>query len=210
MSADREIDAALNELGYGLSDVRQRARSVLEEAGLTRAGKTRISEEKLPKIEALLHERFFLQCGRPECLGYAKSSGREPLLAEPKTRCERCGGSANKRAETELVEAFRNKGLRKLVIVGGSPAVREELEAAFADQLELRMVDGTERRTSDRAKSDLEWGDVVLVWGASELHHKVSMLYTNAPPPLKKKVIHVAKRGIAALLAEAVAHVRGR
>lgn len=208
MSADREIDALLSELGYSLPDAKAKARTALEESQLTRAGKTRISEEKVPKVEALLGEKYFLHCGRPECVGFAKASGRELVLAQPNTRCGRCGGSSNKRAEQELVEAFQKKGLRKLVIVGGSPSVREELEAALSGKLELRMVDGTERRTADRAKSDLEWADVVLVWGASELHHKVSMLYTSVPPPLKKKVIHVAKRGIAALLSEAVEHVK--
>jgi hypothetical protein len=48
-----------------------------------------------------------------------------------------------------------------------------------------------------------------LVWGASELHHKVSWLYTQVPPPLRQKVVHVAKRGIAALLAAAVRHLDG-
>lgn len=208
MSGDQEIDALLSNLGYSLPASKAKARATLEEAQLTRQGKTRMSNEKMPRVEALLREKFFLHCARPECIGYAKGSGREPLAAEPSTRCERCGGSSNKRAETELVEEFRRRGLSKLCIVGGSPSVREELESALGSQIELRMVDGTERRTSDRAKADLEWADMLLLWGASELHHKVSTLYSNAGPPLKRKVVHVAKRGIAALLAEAVEHVR--
>lgn len=208
MSADQEIDSLLVSLGYSLPASKARARALLEQAQLTRAGKTRISMEKVPRVQALLREKIFLNCGRPECVGFAKSTGRELLTAEPSTKCERCGGSSNKRAETELVEEFRRKGLRKLCIVGGSPSVREELEATLGSAIELRMVDGTERRTSERAKADLEWADVLMLWGASELHHKVSMLYSNAPPPLKKKVVHVAKRGIAALLSETVEHVR--
>lgn len=208
MSADQEIDSLLSSLGFALPASKAKARAALQTAGLTREGKSRISNEKVPKISALLKEKFFLHCGRTECVSFAKSSGRELVDAEPKTSCERCGGSSNKRAEAELVEEFARRGLKRLVIVGGSPSVREELEAALAGVIELRTVDGTERRTSDRAKSDLEWADVVLLWGATELHHKVSMLYSNAPPPLKKKVVHVAKRGIAALLAEAVEHVR--
>jgi len=69
------------------------------------------------------------------------------------------------------------------------------------------MVDGTERRTGDRARADVEWADLVLVWGASELHHKVSWLYTQVPQPLRHKVVHASRRGIAALLAEAVRHL---
>ena len=46
--------------------------------------------------------------------------------------------------------------------------------------------------TSDRAKSDLEWADLVLVWGATELHHKVSGHYTHGPPAHHHKVMRVS------------------
>ncbi len=210
MSSDQAINAWLAEAGYGLAESRAKARAALEEAKLTRPGKLRISNDKLPKAAAALASRFFLWCGAPACEADARASGREVVRCEPRSRCERCGGSDNRRAEVALIEACRQQGLSKLVVVGGSPAVREELQATLGDALELRMIDGTERRTSDRARSDLEWADVVLVWGASELHHKVSWLYTQAPPPLRKKVVHVAKRGVAALLSAAVDHLTRR
>ncbi len=207
MSADRDIDQWISEMGLSLPASRARLRESLEADGLTRAGKKRISEEKLPKLTALLQERFYRHCGSPDCLRVASASGREPLQADKKS-CERCGGSDNHRAGVELLEAFRSKGLRKLLVVGGSPSVREELTEQLASEIELRMIDGTERRTGDRAKADLDWADMVLIWGASELHHKVSMLYTQAPPPQRKKVVVVPKRGVAALLAAGVEHLR--
>lgn len=167
-----------------------------------------MSEQKLSRAAQVLSERFALHCSTAECEAYARQSGREPIRCDPKRACERCGGSDNRRAEVELLEACQKRGVRRLVVVGGSPSVREELVRALGTALELRMVDGTERRTSDRAKSDVEWADLVLVWGASELHHKVSWLYTQVPPPMRKKVVHVAKRGVAALLAAAVEHLR--
>jgi hypothetical protein len=85
--------------------------------------------------------------------------------------------------------------------------VREELEGKLGAEMELRLIDGTERRTGDKARGDLEWADLVLVWGGSELHHKVSTLYTSVPPALRRKVVHVARRGVAALLAGAVEHL---
>ena len=206
MSADHDIDRWLAEEGYSLPEARAKARAALEAAQLTRPGKRRISDEKAPRMTAVLSERFFRHCGSPECESFARASGRLPVLS-PKSSCQRCVGSDNRRAEVSLLEACQAKSVRKIVIVGGSPAVREELGSQLGSALELRMVDGTERRTSDRAKSDLEWADLVLVWGASELHHKVSTLYTQVAPPLRKKVVHVAKRGVAALLAAAVEHL---
>jgi hypothetical protein len=205
VSADRDIDGFLAERGITLPDSRNRARGLLEAEGLTRPGKQRISEPKLPRAESLLGERFFRVCGAPACMQVAKFSGREPLLVEPRTHCERCGGSDNRRAEVAFLESCQRHNVRRVVVVGGSPAVREELEAQLGQKLELRMVDGTERRTAEKARHDLEWADLVLVWGGTELHHKVSAHYMHGLH--SEKVVHVARRGVAALLAEAVSHL---
>jgi hypothetical protein len=208
MSADRDIDEWLGERGLNPAASRDRARSCLVDEKVINPKKSRMSEQKLERATALLAERFFLVCGAPACMPVAHASGREPLLIEPRTHCERCGGSDNRRAVVDFLEACQRKGVRKLVVVGGSPAVREELEAQLGSRLELRMVDGTERRTADKARHDVDWADLVLVWGATELHHKVSEHYTHMPPPLNRKVVHVVRRGVAALLAEALTHLK--
>ncbi|MCE9666765.1 hypothetical protein LY474_02970 [Myxococcus stipitatus] len=207
MSTDRDIDGWLAERGITLDDSRQRARAVLEEAGLTRPGKARMSDPKLEKAAQLLAQRFFPVCADGACLKTARATGREPLRVEPRSHCAACGGSANHRAEVAFVESCQRHGVRRVVVVGGSPAVREELEAKLGHHIDLRMVDGTERRTSDRARSDLEWADLVLVWGATELHHKVSGHYTHGGPAYSHKVVHVVRRGVAALLEEGMTHI---
>lgn len=208
MSADRDIDEWLAERGITPLDSRTRARAALEEAKIINPKKARMSEQKLERAEAVLAGRFFRVCSAPACAQVANASGRESLLVEPRTYCESCGGSNNRRAVADFVETCKRKGVRRVVIVGGSPAVREELEDQLDGQIDLRMVDGTERHTADKARHNLEWADLVLVWGATELHHKVSAHYTGGPPTLSRKVIHVTRRGVAALLAEAISHLR--
>lgn len=209
MSSDHDIDGWLaSAKGMSLPDSRTRARALLEEAGLTRPGKVRISDMKLPRAEELLDGRFFRVCSAPDCMKVAHASGREPLLVEPRTHCERCGGSNNRRAEVTFLEECKRLGVRRVVVVGGSPAVREELESQLGGTLELRTVDGTERRTAEKARHDLEWADLVLVWGGTELHHKVSAHYMHGLH--SEKVVHVARRGVAALLAEALQHLQRR
>jgi len=210
VSADRDIDAWLSERGLSLPDSRARARSALEEVGLTRAGKQRISEEKLARAGSLLDARFFPHCGAAACLEAARTSAREPLHVTPRGHCAHCGGSDNRRAERAFLEACAHTGVRRLVVVGGSPAVREELEDKLGRRLELRMVDGTERRTGNQAQGDLEWADLVLVWGATELHHKVSSHYTQPGTPHRHKVVHVVRRGVAALLEAGITHLMKR
>lgn len=208
MSADRDIDAWLAERGISFPDSRARARAVLEEAKIINPKKARMSEQKLERAEAVLSERFFRVCTASACQQAARASGREMMTVEPRTHCESCGGSNNRRAVTDFIEACRRKGMRHVVIVGGSPAVREELEEQLEGKVQLRMVDGTERHTAEKARHNLEWADLILVWGATELHHKVSEHYTAGPPGAREKVIHVTRRGVAALLEAAITHLK--
>ena len=207
MSADRDIDGWLGERGISSQESRSQARSALEAAGLTSPRKTRISEPKLPRAEQILSERFYRVCAASHCQQVARASGRELLYVEPRLHCEHCGGSNNRRAEVAFLEACERHGVRRVVVVGGSPAVREELDEKLGSRVELRMVDGTERRTASQAQSDLAWGDLVLVWGATELHHKVSSHYTQPGTPHRHKVVHVVRRGVAALLEEGITHL---
>ncbi|HUM12212.1 MAG TPA: hypothetical protein VLT82_14800 [Myxococcaceae bacterium] len=207
MSHDVDIDAWLSAEGFDLPDGRAAARDSLEAAGLTRAGKARMSAAKEGRARAVLAERLFKHCATPACVAAASRSGRTPVRTAHRIACASCGGSDNRRAEVALVTACEGAGIRRLAIVGGSPSVREELRDSLSGRLELRLIDGTERRTLAQARLDLDWADLVLLWGGSELDHRVSTLYTGAPPPLRRKLVHTSKRGIAALLEAAVVHL---
>ncbi len=95
------------------------------------------------------------------------------------------------------------------MVVGGSPSVHEELRTLAPADWELRLVVGTERRTADAARADLRWADLVLIWGSSELDHKVSAHYTSSGS-LSQNVALVNRRGVAALLERATRFVRDR
>ncbi|HEY1907001.1 MAG TPA: hypothetical protein VGG91_13225 [Myxococcaceae bacterium] len=207
MSHDVDIEAWLSTEGFDLPEGRTRAREALEAAGLTRAGKARMSAAKEDRARSVLDEQLFKHCATPACVAAAARSGRSPVRTAQRTACVSCGGSDNRRAEEALLTACERAGVRRLGIVGGSPSVREELRDALSPRLELRLIDGTERRTLNQARLDLEWADLVLLWGGSELDHRVSTLYTGAAPPLRRKLVHTSKRGIAALLEAAVVHL---
>ena len=207
MSHDVDIDAWLSTEGFDLPAGRALAREALEAGGLTRAGKTRMSAEKEDRARTLLDAQLYRHCSTPACVVAAARSGRTPVLTAHRAACESCGGSDNRRAEEALVSACQRAGIRRVAIVGGSPSVREELRDALSTRLELRLVDGTERRTLAQARLDLDWADLVLLWGGSELDHRVSTLYTGAPSALRRKLVHTSKRGIAALLESAVVHL---
>lgn len=182
----------------------ERARAVLEDARITNPRKQRLSAGKLEAARAAIDARFARFCA--PCAGRTDAGGREVVVVAP-AACARCGGSRNDRALTEMVEACEAAGLRRIVVVGGSPDVRREL-GAVAGGPELRLVDGTGRRTKPEAQRDLAWGDLVVICGSSELAHKVSNLYkgdSGATP-----VVTAARRSVEAIAGAVVEHVRRR
>ncbi|MFO0597443.1 MAG: hypothetical protein U0228_19190 [Myxococcaceae bacterium] len=202
MSADVDLAAFLSARGLPPA-AHATARTVLIAAGLTREGKTRLSVEKEARAGAALDAALAVHCQSKDCVDAARASQRTPIAASAKEHCFHCGGSENARAARELIAT----GLKRLVVVGGTPATREELERLLGAHLELRLVDGTLHRPPDRARADLDWCERTLLWGATELHHKVSKQYADVAAT-KQKVVHVPRRGIAQLLAAAVESVR--
>lgn len=202
MVADLDIDALLAEFGFRDLDARELGRAALEAARLTRPGKRNLAAGKRARVEALLSEQFVRACARPHCRAAAAASARVDILlaGAAVATCEFCGGSPNRSTWERALKAMATRGWRRLVVVGGSPALHTELRSIVGGRIELRLVDGTARRTAQDAGHDLAWADRIVVWGATLLDHKVSQLYTDRRSPT---VITVAKRGLSAL-AEAI------
>lgn len=183
----------LARIGFGGDPVI--ADRVLIEAGLTNARKPRISAAKLDRADELLRSRFAYVCQRGDCRAAAATRFRDRgvIRAAAPEFCEVCRGSANRSAVDAMIRTMAAAGLRRLCVLGGSPAVREELAQLVNGRIELRLVDGTVSRNRTAANADLAWADRVVIWASTELSHKVSMLYSGP------KVITVSKRGIGAM-----------
>ena len=198
---DRDIATVLARLGYS-GAARERARAALEAAGLTNPRKSRISEAKLDRVRFALAERFALVCDDPACRAeLASERPRAELVpVRQRTHCDSCAGSDNARASRGFVATCRASGVRRLVVVGGSPGLREELASLLGPRLELRLVDGTIARPLNRARADIAWADLIVVCGRSELTHQVSRQYTESA---RRNVLLAPRRGVAAMLGEA-------
>lgn len=202
--ADVVIAELLASLGLEGDDAAM-ARIVIESAGLTNPRKSRISRDKAEAVRAAVDAEMARLCRR--C---AAAVEREPRLVATVTpaSCTRCGGSANARALDDLAGAAEAAGVTRLVVVGGSPDIRRELDR-LPPPLEVRPVVGVERRTAEQARRDVDWADVVVVCGSSELYHRVSNLYTREPAARGKLVVS-SRRGVEAIAGEVVEHLRRR
>ena len=201
---DERIEDVLAGLGL-VGPAAARARAALDEAGITNPRKERVSVGKRERLEAAIAERYARFC--ETCAGRTDPGGREVVIVA-RDACERCRGSDNTRALDEAAEACAAAGVRRVVVVGGSAATRDEL-AALGGRLDLRLVDGIGRRTKSDARSDVEWAQVVLLCGSTELAHKVSTLYTD-DPAVKGKLVRSSRRGVAAIAGELAQHARLR
>lgn len=193
----------LRQLGYG-GDVALYD-AALHEAGLSSPRKPRIALDKRDRVAALLAQSFFRVCARGDCSNTApaRAQHRQVVPAATQADCEVCGGSANRSAADELLAAFRAAGWKRLVVVGGSPATRQDLSRQLGSAIELRLVDGTISRTLAAAEADVAWADLVVVWASTELSHKVSTLYRGP------KVVTARSRGVTELARAATTAARG-
>jgi hypothetical protein len=202
---DRSIAGVLNELGYSGPDAQTVARTTLEENGLTNSGKRNIRTTKIPQVRDLLRRELARSCGDSTCSS-ALVSRRVTYVADARD-CENCAGSDNKRAAKRFADACVRNQVVRVVIVGGSPGLREELHVLMPTEVHFRLIDGTARRNLQQARADGAWADLVLVWGPSQLQHKVSNLYTDLPTAFQSSVVVVTRRGIAALLDAGTLHL---
>jgi hypothetical protein len=150
-----------------------------------------------PPRPAAPAERVERRC--PFCMGAAARPGARIAPAPATVPCDRCGDSVNKREALALIDAFAERGLRRLLVVGGGPGTAEELRHLVGEAIDLRIVDGETHRDATQADAELAWADVVAIWASTILPHKVSKLYTDKRTEYRDKLVTVTRRGAAAL-----------
>jgi hypothetical protein len=194
---DVAIDALLADLGL-TDDAAGEARRILETAGITNPRKQRMRISKIEAARAEIDAHMRRLCH--SCIARLRDDGRT-VSRVPVEKCSNCGGSSNRRAVDDMVDACRRAGLARIVFVGGSPSSRNELAALVDERIELRLVDGTRSPDRAAARRDIAWADLIVVLGATQLAHKVSTLYTR-DPDARAKLITTSRRGIEAVADE--------
>lgn len=144
----------------------------------------------------------------PPCMEAPGRLGARVVAAEGGAPCDRCGGSVNKREALALIATFVERGISRLLVVGGGPGTAEELRNLLGEVIDLQIVDGETHRNATQAASELAWADVVVIWSSTILPHKVSKLYTDRRTDYKDKLVTVTRRGAAALCKTVVDKVK--
>ncbi len=145
----------------------------------------------------------------PPCMDAPVHAGARVVLAEGAVPCDHCGDSVNKREALTLIATFVERGISRLLVVGGGPGTAEELRNLLGDAIDLQIVDGETHRNATQAAAELAWADVVVIWSSTILPHKVSKLYTDRRADYRDKLVTVTRRGAAALCKTVVDKVKG-
>ncbi len=209
MAADTDIDEWLTSQGIVDRDSRIQGMVVLAAAGLTRAGKQRIANHKLPRAEEMLWAGVTPVCSSQECVSSVASSAR-PSVTTTRERCSVCGGSNTRRAIKVMLDECVRSGLLRILLVGGSKASEIELRDGLASApVEVRVVSGIDQSpTNKTAQPDLEWAQLLVVWASTQLPHSVSQAYTSQRPR-SLPLVTVSRRGVEAFCAEVTRFAQG-
>lgn len=176
----------------------------LQVAGLTRPGKQRIVESKVPQVDALIEERFFRVCTSAACRPAPAEAAQRAVLTVPKEFCEVCGGSASAHAVQRMAEAMKKAGLKRLLIVGGTPGNRQEILGLLPTWIDVQFVQEETSWNLSTAAQTARWADVIVIWGATPISHKVTELFKTYDR------VQMARRGISSLAWEVTRHVEKR
>ena len=153
-------------------------------------------------LAEFLDEHLILHGNCPAC---PVPNGRA-VVQVPRERCDLCGGSDIARSVRTFEDACMNHGKRRITIVGGSPRYHSQLRSLRVNKrLELRLVPGDSHGRN--AQADLDWSDLLIIWGGTILDHSTSLAYSLLPKA-REKLLVVPHRGIARMLDQVSEHLR--
>ncbi len=200
------IPELLANLGFSSTDAGRAARRVLEENHLTNPGKRNIHPAKIARVRRVLEEKLFRTCGSPSC---ATLAGRREPVRVAGADCEVCGGRRINQALVRLGAEFQVARVRRVLVVGGSPATHTQLRSTLGQSsAAFDLIDGTRPPKTRRARALADGADLIVIWGNTILSHSVSNHFRARE--FAEKTVTVSKRGVESLASEVIEHLEKR
>ena len=107
-------------------------------------------------------------------------------------------------AAGRFVAACERAHVQRVLVIGGPPDARNTLLTLLL-KLDIRAIDGNGALTDDRADRLADWADVVILWGAGDLHASVTDRFGSGYR--RATVIAVDEPEIGAMLDASTAHL---
>lgn len=135
-------------------------------------------------LSALVERYVLLHCGQDDC----PVPGSIAAVQVSRTRCELCGGHGQRVALLRFSEGLMLHGIRRLAIVGGTPAYQRVLRDGLDPRIECRLLLGDDDPGEDPPR-------LVIDWDPSGLDRELSRLLSEGA-----RLIRVPDRSLADML----------
>ena len=182
----------------GLSDGQLvRTLEALVQSEPSRVARLLLVEGEAPHFKAL-DDRVVLACAA--CTPRLPR-GVVPVSDLPPEACDLCGGSATQRAFEDLVVACAAANVRRILVLGGSPAYREaaqRLVKGAKSPLSFAFVGEGAKPGKKRANASASTVDLVVVWCGTMLDHTTTAAHADVAAPR----VTVSKRGIGSMFTQ--------
>lgn len=196
---DVTISRMLSDFGVTHPEAVRSAVEALVEAGVlsSRPNRTRIAADKRERVAAVIAGAFLRHCNNGNCLQQTTelAGSRTPLLSDQK-RCDICGGSSNRSALERMAAALSERGLSRVLVVGGTEETEREIRGSPHGSVDFRFVNTRVARDDRYHRSHRDWAEVVVIWSSTPLPHKVSRHYEHSSGAIR---VTVTRRGVAAM-----------
>ena len=196
---DITISRMLSDFGVTHPEAVRSAVEALVEAGVlsSRPNRTRIAADKRERVAAVISDAFLRHCNNGNCRQHSaeRAGSRKPLLSDQK-HCEVCGGSSNRSALERMAVALGERGLSRVLVVGGTEEAEREIRDSSNGTVDFRFVNTRVARDDRYHRSNRDWAEVVVIWSSTPLPHKVSRHYEHTGGGVR---VTVTRRGVAAM-----------
>jgi len=183
---------------HGLETFRQQVRVLQALRGDERAGVQvvkSIRQVDATILEKLIEKHLQATCADPLCNRITRATGRIPLRVDDDSRCAVCAGDVEQRWFGHMVAECALAGVRRLLVVGGDPAVQARLRALSEGQpVDLRLVTNDEDAPPARAAGRVEGCDAMVRWSTWVVPAAVSEPYVHAALAAHRPIVTVLGR----------------
>lgn len=199
-----ETEKFLVEEGFTTPEARELARELLITNGLTRPHKKSFDPTKIPKIRESIRKNFVQICS-DICLHLISDEDKRKPIVVAKEKCEVCRNSNLKQKFLKVSRLFERRGVKRLLVVGGSNTYHTQLRDLFAGTgVETRFVEGDNKSHSTKqVLANKNWTQVIVIWGPTILRHNISDMYLRGDKEGFKLIV-VRNRGLGAFFEELI------
>ncbi len=131
-------------------------------------------------VEQLVTQRIRRTCAHPVCEQVTAQDDRVALRVDDDSECEVCHGSAERRWFTRMVQECGWAGVKRLLVIGGTPESHDKLRALSQGQpIEIRLVPADEPVQPARVEGRVEGCDLLILWSRQVVDEAVSESYAQ-------------------------------